>query len=336
MNTIPAAGAHGGDAERVAGALGIDPAELLDLSASMNPCAADPLPVVARHLRAGLDRYPDPARATAALAGAMDVDADRLLLTNGGAEAISLLAAEIGGRVIEPAFALHPRARRPDPATPSRTTPGTPADHGPGEAAIPSNGAAAELPLWRANPDSPSGLLAAGGETAGVWDEAFYPLATGAWTRGDAGVPVVGSLTKLLAAAGLRVGYVLADPALIAALKTRQPGWSVNGLVCAALPDLLAAVDLEESARGIAALRVELAGLLTRHGLTTRPSDANWLLVEASGLREALAPHGVLVRDCASFGLPGVARIAVPDADGLVRLDRALTAGYTLERPSTP
>jgi histidinol-phosphate/aromatic aminotransferase/cobyric acid decarboxylase-like protein len=33
----------------------------------------------------------------------------------------------------------------------------------------------------------------------------------------------------------------------------------------------------------------------------------------------------VLVRDCASFGLPGLARIAVPDADGLTRLDAALS-----------
>jgi histidinol-phosphate/aromatic aminotransferase/cobyric acid decarboxylase-like protein len=33
----------------------------------------------------------------------------------------------------------------------------------------------------------------------------------------------------------------------------------------------------------------------------------------------------VLVRDCASFGLPGVARVAVPDEAGLHRLSAALT-----------
>lgn len=314
---IPPPGDHGGDGESVAAALGIDPADMLDLSASMNPCAADPLPIVTRHLRAGLDRYPNPARATAALADIMDVDIDRLLLTNGGAEAISLLTAEIGGRVVEPAFALHPRNRRPDS----------------GGGVSSDEGGSAGLPLWRANPDSPSGLLAAPTETAGVWDEAFYPLAAGAWTRGDHGVPVVGSLTKLLGVPGLRVGYVLADPALIAACRLRQPGWSVNGLVCAALGDLLASVDLPASARGIASLREELIALLAGYGLGTRPSDANWVLAEAPGLRERLAPHGVLVRDCASFGLPGVARIAVPDADGLQRLDRALAA--TVSTPPT-
>jgi len=35
--------------------------------------------------------------------------------------------------------------------------------------------------------------------------------------------------------------------------------------------------------------------------------------LDAPGLREALAPHGVIVRDCANFGLPGVVRIAVPN-----------------------
>jgi histidinol-phosphate/aromatic aminotransferase/cobyric acid decarboxylase-like protein len=66
--------------------------------------------------------------------------------------------------------------------------------------------------------------------------------------------------------------------------------------------------------------------MLAAHGLTARPSDANWLLVDAPGLREALAPHGVVVRDCTSFGLAGVARIAVPDEDGMARLDAALSA----------
>jgi histidinol-phosphate/aromatic aminotransferase/cobyric acid decarboxylase-like protein len=41
---------------------------------------------------------------------------------------------------------------------------------------------------------------------------------------------------------------------------------------------------------------------------------------------ERLARRGVVVRDCASFGLDGHVRIAVPDGAGLARLDRALAA----------
>jgi histidinol-phosphate/aromatic aminotransferase/cobyric acid decarboxylase-like protein len=289
--SISAAGPHGGDGPAVARALGLAPEDLLDLSQSLNPLAQDPRPVVARHLDA-LRTYPDPTEATAALAQAMDVEPDRLLLTNGGAEAIALLAAEVGGRVDEPEFALHPRGGGP---------------------------------RWRSNPHSPSGLLAGADETADVWDEAFFPLAAGRWTRGD-GVPVVGSLTKVLACPGLRLGYLLADPDLVDRCRARQPAWSVGSLASTALPELLTAVDLPAWRDGIARLRQLLCGVLAAHGLTARPSDANWLLVDAPGLREALAPHGVVVRDCTSFGLAGVARIAVPDEDGMARLDAALSA----------
>ena len=288
---IPAPGQHGGDGPAVARALGLEPGDVLDLSQSLNPLAPDPAGIVERHLDA-LRSYPDTTEATAALARLMGVAADRLLLTNGGAEAIALLAAETGGRVDEPEFSLHPRGGGP---------------------------------RWRSNPHSPSGLLARAEETADVWDEAFFPLATGRWTRGD-GVPVVGSLTKLLACPGLRAGYLLADPGLVERCRVRQPAWSVGGLVASALPELLAAVDLPAWRDGVAQLRGRLVAMLATHGLTARPSDANWVLVDAPGLREALAPHGVVVRDCASFGLAGVARIAVPDDDGIARLDEALTA----------
>lgn len=292
---IPVPGAHGGDGARLAAALGLDPAAVLDLSASLNPLAHDAGEVVAKHLEA-VGRYPDPAAPTAALAGDMEVDPARLLLTNGGAEAIALVAGEFGGRVEEPDFALYPRGSGP---------------------------------LWRSNPHNPSGRLAAAGDVAGVWDEAFYPLATGRWTRGDA--LVVCSLTKLLACPGLRIGYVLArDPAFIRRLRRRQPEWSVNGLAVAALPDLLDSVDLPGWAAAVAALRGRLVQVLSDAGLEPQPSDANFLLVRAPGLRARLAPQGILVRDCASFGLPEHVRIAVPDHGGLARLEEALagSAGH--------
>ena len=289
--TLPPAGPHGGDGQAVARALGLDPGSVLDLSLSLNPLAPDPAPVLARHLSAAR-AYPDPHAATEALARAIGVESGRLLLTNGGAEAIALVAAEIGGRVDEPEFGLHPRRGGP---------------------------------LWRSNPHSPSGLLARPDETADVWDEAFFPLATGRWTRGD-GAVVVGSLTKLLACPGLRLGYVLADPEVVARCGARQPAWSVGGLAVAALPELLAAADLPGWRAGVARLRGALTDLLASHGLAVRPSDANWVLVDRDGLREALAPHAVVVRDCASFGLPGVTRIAVPSEEGLGRLDAALGA----------
>lgn len=301
MNPVPPPGDHGGDGARLAAALGIHPEEVLDLSASLNPVAPDPTGVVRAHLRA-LGRYPDPAPATAELARVMGVDPDLLLLTNGGAEAIALVGSEHGkGWVEDPDFSLYRRHLETiDPAA----------------------------PRWRSNPHNPSGLLARPEERAAVWDEAFWPLAAGTWTRGDArehGSTVLGSLTKLLACPGLRVGYILCpDGDSAQRLARRQPRWALNGLAAAALPDLLQTVDLPGWTDRIGRLRGRLVEVLEGHGLKPRPSDANWVLVAAPRLRERLATRAVCVRDCTSFGMPGTVRVAVPDEEGLDRLDEAL------------
>jgi histidinol-phosphate/aromatic aminotransferase/cobyric acid decarboxylase-like protein len=296
-STIPAPGGHGGDGARIAAARGIDPDEVLDLSATMNPLAPDPLPVLRRHLDA-VHRYPDPSVAAASLAAHLGVEPELLVLTNGGAEAIALVAAELGGRVDEPDFSLYPREAR------------------------------AAAPRWRSNPHSPSGRLAAPTDEADVWDEAFWPMTTGTWTRGDhrRGRIVVGSLTKLLAVPGLRVGYALCpDADLARRLRGRQPTWAVNGLVAAALPELLDPVDLPSWASAVARLRDRLVDGLSKVGLTPMAADAPWVLVPgAAGLRDRLARRGVVVRDCASFGLVDTVRIAVPGDEDRRRLLAAL------------
>ncbi len=296
MIAVPPPGRHGGDGAALAAALGVDPGAVLDLSASLNPFAPDVGEVVAKHLDA-LGRYPDPRPATQALAAVLGAPLEHVLLTNGASEAIALVAAAQGGGVVEPEFGLYPR------------------DHG--------------GPRWRSNPHNPSGRLAAPDERAGVWDEAFYPLATGRWTRGDAarGAVVVGSLTKVFACPGLRVGYVLTgDGDLMERLRRTQPAWSVNGLAAAALPGLLERCDVEAWAAAVARAREDLVALLRAFGFEPGPSQAPWVLVRAPGLRARLAPHGVLVRDCSSFGLPDHVRVAVPSAAGLTRLEEALPA----------
>jgi histidinol-phosphate/aromatic aminotransferase/cobyric acid decarboxylase-like protein len=299
--SVPPPGVHGGDGPAVAEALGLDPSSVLDLSVSLNPFAPDVPALALGHLDA-LTRYPDPARATRALATVIGVDASRVVLTNGGSEAIAIVATELGpGWVDEPDFSLY---RRHLPAV------------------------VAGAPRWRSNPRNPTGRLAATHETAAVWDEAFYPLAAGAWTRGDPGAVVVGSLTKMFGCPGLRLGYVLAPDARLAErIRRRQPRWAVNGIAAALVPELLERADLPAWAAGIAGLRTQLVAVLQAHGLHARPSDAPFVLVDgAAELRDRLAPLGVVVRDCTSFGLAGCVRIAVPGPDGLARLDRALDA----------
>jgi histidinol-phosphate/aromatic aminotransferase/cobyric acid decarboxylase-like protein len=149
-----------------------------------------------------------------------------------------------------------------------------------------------------------------------VWDEAFYPLATGRWTRGDEHSWRLGSLTKLWACPGVRLGYVIAPtPHVAKTLRDRQPRWSVSGLAAAAVPRLLDHTDLEGWRNQIASTRDELADELGRIGFIVEATDANWLLVRRPGLRRDLllgADPPVLVRDCTSFGLTDVHRVAIP------------------------
>ena len=286
VTPVPQGGVHGGDGPAVACALGLDPSDVLDLSLSLNPCAPDLTTLAARHLES-LRHYPDPSTATRLLADAIGVDADRLVLTNGGTEAIALVSAHYGGTVAsEPEFALHPRG--------------------------------ASGPTWRSDPHNPTGRLATADEHADIWDEAFYPLATGRWTAARPGLATVGSLTKLFACPGLRLGYLITEDDIA------PPLWSVNSLALALLPDLLVAAELDKWARTVAELRSELKDVLEANGFAPKPSDANWLLMKAPGLRDRLAHHGVVIRDCASFGLPDHVRIAVPDERGLERLSIAM------------
>ena len=296
-------GPHGGDGARLAAWLGVAVDEVLDLSMSLNPAAPD-VAAVAADLLGELRRYPDPTAATAALADAIGVDPQLVVLTNGGAEAIALVAAqERVGDVVEPEFSLYRR-----------------------HLARVEEGA----PRWRSNPSNPLGRLAAPTATARVWDEAFYPLAAGRWTRGDGDAWRIGSLTKVWACPGLRVGYVIApDDAAAARVRADQPRWSVNGVALGVVERLAPVSSPAAWSTEVARLRRRLLDVLGGFDLAVDDTECCWVLVHRPGLREVLAPHGIVVRDCTSFGLPGVARVAVPDDAGrdrlAVALERALT-----------
>jgi histidinol-phosphate/aromatic aminotransferase/cobyric acid decarboxylase-like protein len=295
---VPAPGEHGGDGARVAAALGLPPDQVLDLSASLNPLAPDVAGLAAAHLDA-LGRYPDVEAAEACLAEGLGLPADQLVVTAGAAQAIALVADLLGtGWVDEPDFSLYRR-----------------------HLAALERGA----PRWRSDPHSPSGRLASPDDQADVWDEAYLPMAAATWTRGRPGWSI-GSLTKAFACPGLRLGFAIAPDAHGAArLRSARPAWAVDGLACAVLPDLLARADPAGWTRAIAAARRELVAVLEARGWQPLPSEAPWVLVPAAaGLRDALARHGVVVRDCTSFGLADHVRVAVPDGAGLARLDRAL------------
>jgi histidinol-phosphate aminotransferase len=62
---------------------------------------------------------------------------------------------------------------------------------------------------------------------------------------------------------------------------------------------------------------------LSALGYAVTPSEANFVLVQVgdgAAFRRSLLPHGLVVRDCASFGLPAFVRIACRLPDDCRRL----------------
>jgi histidinol-phosphate/aromatic aminotransferase/cobyric acid decarboxylase-like protein len=346
----PGARIHGGLPHGELRALGIDAADVLDVSANCNPygpCAS----VVDAIRAAPIDRYPDPTAAGAceAIAGALGVAADRVALGNGAAELLWTLASVLvrpgtGVIVAEPTFcelraaaahaggAIHEWRARPDdgfaidlaaigqrirdraPAVAYLCAPGTPTGN-----AIP---ATAVRELAEAHP-----------ATTFLLDQSFLSLSerfADAAVEQPANVACVRSLTKDFAIPGVRVGYVVAAPALIARVEQARPAWTTSAAAQAAAIAACAAGEFVSASRArLLADRTELALALAALGAPPAPSTTGFLVVrvgDARAVRERLlVRHRVLVRDCASFGLPEYIRIAARPASDRARLVAALT-----------
>jgi histidinol-phosphate aminotransferase len=123
------------------------------------------------------------------------------------------------------------------------------------------------------------------------------------------------TFSKIYGLAGLRLGYGIGQPELIAALeKVRQP-FNTNSLVQAGA---LAALDdtehLQRTRRNnFAGLRFFEQGLHDLH-LNFVPSAANFLLVKVGdGQRvcQALQEQGVITRPMGAYQLPEFIRITI-------------------------
>ncbi len=132
----------------------------------------------------------------------------------------------------------------------------------------------------------------------------------------DPTLPVLNvySLTKSFALAGLRLGYLLGDAALLGQIARFQPTWSVNSAAQAAGLAALADSEFLKATRPRiwAASDMLLAGI-QQLGLTTWRGALPFVLVgtgDGAATREALLRRRCVVRDCASFGLPQWVRVA--------------------------
>ncbi|WP_046566246.1 Rv2231c family pyridoxal phosphate-dependent protein CobC [Micromonospora sp. HK10] len=334
----PAAGepdlGHHGDAEATPG--------LVDLAvnvrrAPMPDWLADPLVAAL----GGLAAYPDPAPARAAVAARHGRPPEEVLLTAGAAEGFVLIARAL--RDARRPVVLHPQFTEPEAAlraaghTVERVLLDPAEDFRLDPARVPAD---ADLVIV-GNPTNPTSVLHPAGALAElarpgrtlVVDEAFADTTLAPGVEGEPesladrrdlpGLLVVRSLTKTWGLAGLRVGYLLGEAALLDRLAAAQPLWAVStpALAAATACASPAAVAAERAiAAGLAADREHLvARLSTLPGVRVagRPASA-FVLIHRPGadqVRERLRERGWAVRRGDTFpGLgPDWLRIAVRD-----------------------
>jgi len=165
-------------------------------------------------------------------------------------------------------------------------------------------------------------------QTAWVVDEAFIGLCDDPASTAGSGVITVRSLTKELALAGLRVGIADAPPPVARALRALAPPWCVSAPAIAAAVAGLAdrahrAATLDAVRGGRGALAETFAGM----GVRVSPAAANFVCAEvgdARGFTARMAAARIAVRDCASLGLAGWVRLAVPPPAELERVIEAV------------
>jgi histidinol-phosphate aminotransferase len=308
---------------------------------------------------ASLNRYPDREftllrEELAAYAGRMTgvaLGADAMWAGNGSNEVLQHLFLAFGGpgrRALGfvPSYSMHAEIagvtltgwikglREPhDAPQPFDLTPGHAADqvraHDPGLVFLcsPNNptGTALDLAVVEA-------VLDAAPRAVVVVDEAYAEFARpgtpSAATLLDAHplLVVTRTMSKAFAFAGARVGYLMADPAITAALRLVRLPYHLSSLTQAAAVAALRHAD--RMLATIAATVVErdrISQAATALGLAPVPSDANFVLVggfaDAAAAWQRLLDHGVLVRD---VGLPGHLRVTAGTHDETDQFIRAL------------
>ena len=348
---------HGGINYAELSAMGVNPDTVIDFSVCTNPFL--PSPRVKKVLHAddiAIRQYPD-SEATEfrrRLSQELGVSTDNILAGNGTTELIRLVTLTYFGRgdsvlILEPTYGEYEVACQIVGAE-------TVKQRGNAENNfVPDTGETVNLirqhhpqGIFICNPNNPTGkylsrqeiemVLAAGEDTLFIIDEAYIQFVENGWSAIDltsqGNVIILRSMTKDYALAGLRLGYAIAGREIIDNLRRVCPPWNVNIVAqkagVAALED---AGHLEQSRKKIKEAKQFLVDGLYRLGFQPLPSDTHFFLMrvgDAAKFRTALLEHGILVRDCTSFGLPEYVRIApgtMPECRKFMAAIEALKGG---------
>ncbi len=319
--------------------LGLKEATIVKLASNENPRGIGPRTRAAIERALGdIARYPDGNghALKTALAARYGVDMAQLVLGNGSNDVLELVAlAFLGpGRAAvysQHAFAVYPLATQ---ARGARGIVVRAADYGHDLAAMARAVDEETCVLWVANPNNPTGTLAAPEALEAfvrkvpervivVIDEAYNEYIpadlrtdTVKWIKRHPNLVVTRTFSKAYGLAGLRVGYAIAHPTVADVMnRVRQP-FNVNSIAleaaAAALEDMeFVAKSFAGNLQGMRQLREGAERL----GLSYIPSYANFLTIRVGKAQEVykrLLRRGVIVRPVGGgYELPEHLRVTV-------------------------
>jgi threonine-phosphate decarboxylase len=322
---------HGGDVYVWAKKARIDPGEMIDFSASINPLGP---PASARQAfqksYTEILRYPDPygTKLKEALAKHHEMKPDEILVGNGSTQLIYLLCLALRPQkalVVGPAFSEHTNALMLAGAKVSCFSLTVDRDFKFSTEGFLAAWEKAPDLAFLTTPNSVTGRLVPRAQIEKiariallkrrflVIDEAFIDFiereSVKHLIRDNRFVIILRSLTKYYALPGLRLGYLLAHSPRVAQLAAHLEPWSVNGpaqkVALACLADRSFGLKTE---RWLRQERDFLSqGLIELKGFQPYPSNTNFLLIRiannaaAVGLRSFLLHKKILVRACDSF-----------------------------------
>ena len=334
-------------------------AQIAELGSNENPLGPSPRALEA--MRAALEesfRYPDPRGGAlkAALSAHLEVGTDRIALGNGSHELLMLLAQCFADPSHSIAYSQYGFAVFPIATAAARAqavcVPALPGGHtnAPYGHDLPAMAKAVRGDtriVYLANPNNPTGtwfddaaladfLAAVPQDVLVVVDEAYqeYVDAPGLssalrFAEEHPNLIVTRTFSKAYGLAGLRAGYLVAHPSVVAVIERLRESFNVNGIALAGAEAALQdRGHLARSREYNNAEREWLRGELRSRGYRCLPSQTNFLLVDlgrdASGLERHLFDRGVIVRPMGGYGLPQTLRISIGSRAENERLLRAL------------
>lgn len=192
--------------------------------------------------------------------------------------------------------------------------------------------------VFLCNPNNPTGKLlerkdvfklserCASNGTFLFVDEAFIELSDPGESIADTAsccdfAVVLRSLTKSFAVPGLRIGFAVASPDFADTLNNTRLHWNVNSIAARA-GEILLKDCKEYIARTVEFVNKEREWLTFKlasiRGFKPIQSRANFILIDlgkfglgSADLTERMLKHGIIIRDCTSFGLKNHIRVAV-------------------------